>query len=312
MKRCSIRNVRSRPYNTCNVKTGPAKQPGQKRKQAEETHDSTGAYMLVYKRKGQDSTNLFPADKDDSFWELPDHLKAAVSKDNEDFEQWVAELDAMRAETVSAGKERQTELRSLYEQMHIVSDESFDWLPAEWLVKWLAQKPPKKVPPVDNSSVVCPHNLLDPQKVEKMKCVSSRAADVIYEKFGGGPRLRGALCERCVGMQCRFLRVKAKVQADQKLISKLLKFKPSSDEPKVWVGKRSLQKWKHLALRPFGEQPSSSPSGDCNGVGQSTSAEHQATESDGGSSDQEENSTLFFNEDIKCQHEREAGGTVAT
>ncbi|KAM7309847.1 hypothetical protein ISCGN_006832 [Ixodes scapularis] len=120
MKR-SIRNVRSRPYNTCNVKTGPAKQPGQKRKQAEETHDSTGAYMLVYKRKGQDSTNLFPADKDDSFWELPDHLKAAVSKDNEDFEQWVAELDAMRAETVSAGKERQTELRSLYEQMHIVS-----------------------------------------------------------------------------------------------------------------------------------------------------------------------------------------------
>ncbi|EEC04618.1 hypothetical protein IscW_ISCW001899 [Ixodes scapularis] len=178
------------------IKTGPAKQPGQKRKQAEETHDSTGAYMLVYKRKGQDSTNLFPADKDDSFWELPDHLKAAVSKDNEDFEQWVSELDAMRAETVSAGKERQTELRSLYEQMHIVSDESFDWLPAEWLVKWLAQKPPKKVPPVDNSSVVCPHNL-------------------------------GALCERCVGMQCRFLRVKAKVQADQKLISKLLKFKPS-------------------------------------------------------------------------------------
>uniref|UniRef100_A0A147BGD4 Ubiquitin carboxyl-terminal hydrolase 48 n=1 Tax=Ixodes ricinus TaxID=34613 RepID=A0A147BGD4_IXORI len=282
--------------------SGPAKQPGQKRKQAEETHDSTGAYMLVYKRKGQDPTNLFPADKDDSFWELPDHLKAAVSKDNEDFEQWVAELDAMRAETVSAGKERQTELRSLYEQMHIVSDESFDWLPAEWLVKWLAQKPPKKVPPVDNSSVVCPHNLLDPQKVEKMKCVSSRAADVIYEKFGGGPRLRGALCERCVGMQCRFLRVKAKVQADQKVISKLLKFKPSSDEPKVWVGKRSLQKWKHLALRPFGEQPSSSPSGDCNGVGQSTSTEHQATESDGGSSDQEENSTLFFNEDIKCQH----------
>ncbi|CAN7939041.1 unnamed protein product, partial [Ixodes hexagonus] len=278
------------------TKCSSTKPPAQKRKQAEGTHDSTGAYMLVYKRQGQDSTNLFPADKDVSFWVLPEHLKAAVSKDNEKFEQWVTELDAMRAETVSAGKERQTELRSLYEQMHIVSDESFDWVPVEWLVKLLAQEA-KSVPPIDNSSVLCPHDLLDPQKVEKMKCISSRAANVIYEKFGGGPRLREALCERCVGMQCRFLRVKSKVQGDQKLISKLLKFKPSNDEPKVWVSKRSLQSWKHLALRPFGEQPSSSPTGDCNGAGEGTSGE-----SDGSSSGQEDSSTLFFNEDIRCQH----------
>lgn len=281
--------------------SGSTKQPGQKRKQAEGTHDSTGAYMVVYKRQGQDSTNRYPADNDDSFWVLPDHLKAAVSKDNEIFEHWVADLDAMRAETVSAGKERQTELRSLYEQMHIASDESYDWVPSEWLVKWMAQEP-KSASPIDNSSVVCPHNLLDPQKVDKMKCISSRAADAIYEKFGGGPRLREALCECCVGMQCRYLRVKAKVQNDQKLISKFLKFKLTSDEPKVWVGKWSLQNWKHLALRPFGGEQSSLPSGDSNGLDQDTPVASHATESAGSSSDLEENSTLFFNEDIRCQH----------
>lgn len=255
---------------------------------AKGTHDSTGAYMLVYQRHGH--AQSFPADQD-PFWMLPKHLQDALDADNTVFEQWVAEMDAMRADKVTAGRAQQDEVRSLYKQLPIIEGEPVDWIATDWLMKWLAQDK-EQVPPVDNSAALCPHSLLDPQHVGKVKCISSQAADLIYQKYGGGPRLREALCASCVVQQCRYLRAHTRVQDDQRNISRLLKFKPSNGDPLVWVGKQSLQWWRKLAMA------------------QAAPPTQEANGNDTGPIEEDPESTLppapvsnfNFNDDICCPH----------
>ncbi|XP_064459284.1 ubiquitin carboxyl-terminal hydrolase 48-like [Ornithodoros turicata] len=276
---------------------------GKKRKPklGEGMHDSTNAYMLVYKKDDPHAREFAPDSSVE--WDLPDHLKVAVAEDNSKFDEWVAELSAMRSETVKAGKARQSEIRALYRKLPAVEGEPFDWIPTEWLIKWLTEEV-DKVPPVDNSFAICQHSMLDPQKVTKMKCISSAAADMIYEKFGGGPRLSPALCSKCVEMQCRYLQVKARVQEDQKEISRMLKFKATREEPKFWVGKLSLQHWKRMVLRQFDEQlvgpdVESSEEGD----GDSLLAQSSQENSNNVQVQNEDvESHMDFNEDSRCEH----------
>lgn len=257
---------------------------------AKGTHDSTGAYMLVYQKSGH--TNSFPADQD-PFWAyaLPKIVQEALDTDNAVFEQWVAEMDAMRADKVSAGRAQQKEVRSLYEQLPVIEGEPVDWIATDWLIKWLAQDK-EPVPPVDNSAVLCTHSLLDPQHVSKVKCISSRAADLIYQKYGGGPRLREALCASCVVQQCRYLRAHTRVQDDQRNISRLLKFKPSSTESSMWVGKQSLLWWRKLAMAQV-----ASPSQETNGNDTGPIEDDPETTLPPVSA-----ATFSFNEDICCPH----------
>lgn len=276
---------------------------GKKRKvkQGDGMHDSTNAYMLVYKKEDP-KAQKFPADSSTE-WNLPEHMKLAVAEDNKKFEEWVEELAAMRSETVKAGKARQSEVRMLYQKLPFVEGELYDWIPTEWLVKWLTEEV-DKVPPVDNSSMLCPHSLLDPQKVTKMKCISKVAADIIYEKFGGGPRLSLSMCSKCVESQCRYLRVKTRVQEDQKEISRLLKYKAASEEPKFWVGKLSLQHWKRMVLQQFDGQFSCpdmelAEEGDGDGCVLSSSQDSSSSPS---AQNEEVDSHMVFNDDARCEH----------
>lgn len=256
---------------------------------AKGTHDSTGAYMLVYQRQGH--TKSFPSDQD-SFWTLPEHLQTALDADSAVFEQWVSEMEALREGTMMTRRARQQDVRKLYEQLPVVEGEPIDWVATDWLTKWLAHNE-EKVPPVDNSPALCPHSLLDPQHVGKVKCINSRAADLIYENFGGGPRLREALCRSCVVQQCRYLRARTQVQEHQRLLSKMLKYKPSGTETQVWVGKQSLLLWRKLALAQVAPP-----------------AQEAVNGNDSGPTDEEPEPALppgfpvsfSFNEDICCPH----------
>jgi hypothetical protein len=53
-------------------------------------------------------------------------------------------------------------------------------------------------------------------------------ADLLYEKYGGGPRLssESSMCLPCVKHRCQVMKIKAKTAEDSKKLSSLLKFKP--------------------------------------------------------------------------------------
>ncbi|PIO14055.1 hypothetical protein AB205_0092120, partial [Aquarana catesbeiana] len=70
-----------------------------------------------------------------------------------------------------------------------VPDEKYEFVPLEWLQKWLDESTPAK--PIDNSKYQCAHSKLHPDKISHMKRISEFSAEVFYQRYGGGPRLKG-------------------------------------------------------------------------------------------------------------------------
>lgn len=69
------------------------------------------------------------------------------------------------------------------------SGEPYEFIPLDWLKKWLDDSTATKE--VDNSLFLCSHGKLHPDKVGDSKRVSMQAAELLYERYGGGPRLDG-------------------------------------------------------------------------------------------------------------------------
>lgn len=99
------------------------------------------------------------------------------------------------------------------------------WIPNDWLTKWLSMHSTTDgIPPIDNSTLMCSHQRLDPLKVNRVKCVPATAAEILYEKYRGGPRLdQTSLCEVCVKRRCKLLRFKQTLERDHKEVSELVR-----------------------------------------------------------------------------------------
>lgn len=69
------------------------------------------------------------------------------------------------------------------------SGEPYEFIPLEWLKKWLDDSTATKE--IDNSFFLCSHGKLHPDKVGESKRVSLQAAQLLYERYSGGPRLDG-------------------------------------------------------------------------------------------------------------------------
>lgn len=69
------------------------------------------------------------------------------------------------------------------------ADDTYEFIPLEWLQKWLDESTPAK--PIDNSKYLCTHSKLHPDKISLMKRISVFSADVFYQRYDGGPRLKG-------------------------------------------------------------------------------------------------------------------------
>lgn len=67
--------------------------------------------------------------------------------------------------------------------------EPYEFIPLDWLKKWLDDSTATKK--IDNSHFLCSHGKLHPDKVGDTKRVSQTAGQVLYERYGGGPRLDG-------------------------------------------------------------------------------------------------------------------------
>lgn len=68
--------------------------------------------------------------------------------------------------------------------------EPYQFIPLDWLKKWLDDSTATKE--IDNSLFLCSHGKMHPDKVGDSKRVSFQAAQLLYERYSGGPRLDGS------------------------------------------------------------------------------------------------------------------------
>jgi hypothetical protein len=150
---------------------------------------------------------------------------------------------------VAKGRAVQEEKRQLFESLTCAKDENdWEWMSFDWLKSYFSRDSYEKpVASFDLSSVVCKHGRADPLKIEKVKRISSKAADQIYDKFGGHPRLNGdaRLCMDCVRNECHRIRLMEKIETDHRFITAALKT-PCTSASGYWVGKHSLRYWRKI------------------------------------------------------------------
>ncbi|KAM4015814.1 LOW QUALITY PROTEIN: ubiquitin carboxyl-terminal hydrolase 48 [Anomaloglossus baeobatrachus] len=265
----------------------PSKSATRKPKCAKGFHCSRNAYMLVYRLK---------ADKrQDVDCEVPVFLQKLVELDNCKFEEWCVEMCEMRKESVVKGKAKHEEVKELFQRLPAGADKTYEFIPLEWLQKWLDESVPAKA--IDNSKYLCPHHKLHPDKISLMKRVSEYAAEVFYKRYEGGPRLKAeALCKDCVVERCRVLRLKKQLKEDHKTVANMVKVTVNS-EMGFWIGKASLRRWRQLATEQLGHHHEEEyEHGDVKMNGSTHKTEELLEEK------QEEDSDTGFNEDIVCQH----------
>ncbi|CAN9512162.1 unnamed protein product [Ophioblennius macclurei] len=253
-------------------------------------HCSRNAYMLVYKVQEEDSP-----DSSRSNVEVPAFLQRLVDQDNHKFEEWCSEMADMRKQSVDKGKAKHEEVKELYELLSARDGDQFEFIPLDWLKKWLDDSTATK--DIDTSDFLCSHGKLHPDKVGDSKRVSFKAAQLLFERYGGGPRLDGSsLCKECVSQRCRVIRLKNQLAEDYKEVSNLVKRSLSGQG--FWVGKASLRSWKQLALEQLeeDEHETKQTNGQTNGQGpHSNNSKESGAEST-------EDDMKTFNEDIVCSH----------
>ncbi|KAA8593654.1 hypothetical protein FQN60_009770 [Etheostoma spectabile] len=195
-------------------------------------HCSRNAYMLVYKVQEEEN-----ADPSVTNVEVPAFLQRLVDQDNHKFEEWCCEMADMRKQSVDKGKAKHEEVKELYELLPAKDGDPYEFIPLDWLKKWLEDSP--STTEIDNSLFLCSHGKLHPDKVADSKRVSLQAAQLLYDRYSGGPRLDGSsLCRECVSQRCRVLRLKNQLNEDFKEITNLVK--------------RTLS-WRQLALEQLEE-----------------------------------------------------------
>lgn len=245
-------------------------------------HCSRNAYMLVYRQQTVETKEVT--------FEVPVFLQKLVELDNCKFEEWCIEMAEMRKQSVDKGKAKHEEVKEIYQRLPAGAEPHYEFVSLEWLQKWLDESTPTK--PIDNIKCLCPHDRLHPDKICIMKRISTYAADIIYSRYGGGPRLTAkALCKDCVVERCRVLRLKSQLNEDYKIITNLVKVTMLRDEG-YWVGKSSLRSWRQLALEQLNEHEDDQSNGKMNGDVPDKEENHE----------EKREEEVNFNEDILCQH----------
>ncbi|GAB1862262.1 ubiquitinyl hydrolase 1 [Camponotus japonicus] len=184
--------------------------------------------------------------------------------------------------------------------------DEYYWIPTDWLSKWLnGHSIADSVPPIDNSTLMCSHYRLDPLKVSRAKCIPAIAAEILYDKYRGGPRLdQTSLCEICVKRRCKLLRFKQTLERDYKEVSELVRTFKEPSETSYIIGTNSLRWWRKLAIETFQEDMEQEMD-DCQDVPQE---ESKNVDKDGNDcpkevEENEENEIIInFNEDLLCEH----------
>ncbi|XP_037534462.1 ubiquitin carboxyl-terminal hydrolase 48, partial [Nematolebias whitei] len=255
-------------------------------------HCSRNAYMLVYKIQGDEDSAHSKTKV-----EVPAFLQRLVDQDNHKFEEWCTEMANMRKQSVDKGKAKHEEVKELYKLLPAEDGEHYEFIPLDWLKKWLDDSTATKK--IDNTLFLCSHGKLHPDKIGEVKRVSLQAANLLYERYGGGPRLDGStLCNECVGQRCRMMRLKNQLSEDFKEVSNLIKCLLSDEG--FWVGKASLRCWRQMALDQLEEAEVETKHNHSKTNGQGLHTNSQEFHSNLSEGAEDEMKT--FNEDLVCSH----------
>nr|XP_032824287.1 ubiquitin carboxyl-terminal hydrolase 48 isoform X1 [Petromyzon marinus] len=274
----------------------PSRSVGRRPKCVRGVHSSRNAYSLVYTVRGEPT----PTAQDTT---LPEWLAEKVRADNRAFEEWCEEMSAMRQQSIAEGRAKHSEVRSLYALLPADNASEFEFVGTAWLRQWLTDS--ACVRALDNAAFVCTHGALSPHHVGSVKRISRGAANALYHKYGGGPRLTEAsLCRDCVVERCRVLQLKSRLSDDYRTVSTLLKSSLPPGEA-FWVGKVSLRSWRLLVIGQFEDKEEESKPSNGGGERSSDEAEPEPAESvpagarTARSSAEEDGG---FNDEVLCPH----------
>uniref|UniRef100_A0A673HNN5 Ubiquitin carboxyl-terminal hydrolase 48 n=1 Tax=Sinocyclocheilus rhinocerous TaxID=307959 RepID=A0A673HNN5_9TELE len=263
-----------------------AKSQTRKPKCSKGYHCSRNAYMLVYKRQTEE------IDQTETNVEVPAFLQELVDQDNKKFEEWCNEMADMRKQSVDKGKAKHEEVKELYELLPAEDGQSYEFVPLEWLKKWLDDS--TAIKEIDNSQFLCSHGKLHPDNIAEVKRISSKAADLLFGRYGGISRLgQSSLCRDCVTQRCRVIRLKNQLNEDYREVMNLAKAPLESDESGFWIGKASLRSWRQLALDQLEEDEEETKPNNSKVNGERIKGDNE--EGDG-------EEMKNFNEDILCYH----------
>lgn len=68
----------------------------------------------------------------------------------------------------------------------------------EWLKKWLDDS--TAIKEIDSSHFLCSHGKLHPDHLSELKRISHSAAQTLYSRYGGGPRIDGTFQSLCCNL----------------------------------------------------------------------------------------------------------------
>uniref|UniRef100_A0A8C1VWP7 Ubiquitin carboxyl-terminal hydrolase 48 n=1 Tax=Cyprinus carpio TaxID=7962 RepID=A0A8C1VWP7_CYPCA len=266
-----------------------AKSQTRKPKCSKGYHCSRNAYMLVYKQQTEE------IEQTETIIEVPAFLQKLVDQDNKKFEEWCNEMADMRKQSVDKGKAKHEEVKELYELLPTEDGLSYEFVPLEWLKKWLDDS--TSIKEIDNSQFLCSHGKLHPDKIGDVKRISSKAADLLFSRYGGVSRLESSLCRDCVTQRCRVIRLKNQLNEDYREVMNLVKTSLKSDESGFWIGKASLRSWRQLALDQLEEDEEETKHNNSK-----VNGEKSTDGVKGDNEDRDGEEMKNFNEDILCYH----------
>ncbi|XP_034947746.1 ubiquitin carboxyl-terminal hydrolase 48-like [Chelonus insularis] len=237
-------------------------------------------------------------------WELSEQLRELIRQENIKHELSLLAIQQENQKEIENQNLKRQEVIDFYTLLNSSDWTEYSWIPTSWLNKWLGDHSglPDAVAPIDNSVLICTHYKLDPLKINRTKCIPATAAELLFTKYNGGPRLdNNSLCEICVKKRCKILKFKSELEKDRKEVTEIMKLVRDCTDNCYIVGAASMKYWRRLALENMELEDSHQDYNDfeIRGTGNSESKSENTKEDE----EEESERILSFNEDLLCEHD---------
>jgi len=213
-------------------------------------YKTNNAYMLVYIR----ASIVMKLKTESSNFTLSPRLTELIKAQNSHYEdRLLYEIDCIKSAKF---------ISKLIEEIKCnkVKKDEGDAISYTWLVSLAGTKPPEEVFEINNTSMVCPHNKLNPNALHITKYIGTELADKLYDLYQGGPRLKlnSSLCDLCVRNRSALLCMGKLTNRHKQSISEIQQFDTTNNnaddknnQQTFWLGIQSSQCWQVKYLKMF-------------------------------------------------------------
>jgi ubiquitin C-terminal hydrolase len=180
---------------------------------------SSNAYLLVYKKRNDVKQQGVSSQR-----EMQNGFGAWMAdqkrKLDEEFQKTVDAHKKIVDDTHRAIDRRRKLVRDVLESSKKIEEGEDEGLlvTLSWLESWVNSEPKDSISAIDNSALLCPHDKLDPSKVQASKRLSTGAWQQLYEMYGGGPMLgASSTCRDCLLEQLDSILLAEDVEVNREL-----------------------------------------------------------------------------------------------